>query len=121
MTSINTTIQSALPSALAGHPEAARATEAVTSALVERERAMSAAIVEAVTSHFRVPAHEVESRLASLGMELTPEPEPEPELVSDSFIGTDAIAEKREKKGGKLARRVKRLEQIAREHGLLRS
>jgi hypothetical protein len=110
MTSIRETITSALPIVVPSGYE--HHVGAVVEALTERERTFTDHIIDAVAYNFNVSPDEVRTRLEQEGMAVRPLPVPEPEV--------EEVAAKQGKGKGKgLKSRVKRLEKLAREHGLL--
>jgi hypothetical protein len=105
--------------------------DAAVDALTEREYTFTDQIVDVVSYEFGVSADIVRGRLELAGMAVRPAPEPEPAFVPSEewekeLLGRDdsftAPVEVKKDKGGKkdkLAKRIKRLEKLAREHGLL--
>lgn len=110
MTSIRETISTVLPSDIARGNS--YIVDQAVAALTDREYALSDQITGQVVAHFGVSEEQVKVALEDIGMAVRPAPEPEPEV--------EEVAAKQGKGKGKgLKARVKRLEKLAREHGLL--
>jgi hypothetical protein len=133
MTSIQNTIATTLPSVF-GSPAYGEYVSEVVDALTEREYQLSEAIIAGVVGHFGVTPDQVKVRLEGLGMAVRPEPTPEPEPEVDvaelelAFASDDSTATsgekapvkvKKDKSVKSLAKRIKALEKLAKDHGLL--
>lgn len=116
MTSINETINAALPADARSYQHEVGE---VTVALTEREYTLSDQITTAVVQHFGVSEGEVRHELEGIGMAVRPAPEPEPVAVAEP-VADEAPAKKGKKakkdRIGKLEASVARLTELAERH-----
>lgn len=123
MTTVKNTLDSALPAgAEDAYPGQYRD---VLTALTERDYTLTDQITAAITLRGWASKSDVERELTAIGMAVRPAPEPEPEVATlesayaaPAFVGTDKLKKGKKASVKKLAKQVKKLTKLARDHGL---
>lgn len=124
MTTVKNTLDSALPAgAQDAYPVPYRD---VLTALTERDYRLTDAIVETVHRHFGTSKETIQGQLEGIGMAVRPAPAPAvPDVAAfealynePAFVGTEKLKKGKKDSVKKLAKQVKKLTRLARDHGL---